>query len=41
MSLERVGFARVLTRVVVDPVAVSAPDELPDVPPGTIVDVHA
>ena len=31
-ALERAGFAQVLSRVVVDPVAVCAPDALPDLP---------
>lgn len=32
VSLEAAGFARVLSRVVVDPVRVCAPDQLPDLP---------
>ena len=32
VALERAGFAEVLSRVVVDPVRVCAPDDLPDLP---------
>jgi hypothetical protein len=40
-AVERAGFVAVLSRVVVDPVRVCAPDDLPDLPPQhTIVDVR-
>lgn len=42
VALERAGFAEVLSRVVVDPVCVCAPDELPELPsPRSIVDTRA
>lgn len=41
-ALEGAGFAQVLSRVIVDPVRVCAPDDLPDLPPQhTIVDARA
>ncbi len=40
-ALEGAGFAQVLSRVVVDPVTVCAPDDLPDLPTAHIVDARA
>ena len=41
-ALEHAGFAQVLSRVVVDPVRVCAPDDLPDLPSQhTILDARA
>ena len=40
-ALEGAGFAQVLSRVVVDPVTACAPDVLPDLPRGAIVDADA
>jgi hypothetical protein len=41
-SLEAAGFAKVLSRVVVDPVRACAPDELPGLPaPHAILDALA
>lgn len=40
-SLEGAGFAQVLARVVIDPVSVTTPDALPDLPQRAIVDADA
>lgn len=41
-ALEQAGFAQVLSRVIVDPVRVCAPDDLPDLPPHrAILDARA
>lgn len=41
-ALEGVGFAQVLSRVVVDPVTACAPDDLPELPPQrAILDIRA
>ncbi len=40
-ALEGAGFAQVLSRVVVDPVTVCAPEDLPDLPTAHILDARA
>jgi flagellar hook-length control protein FliK len=40
-ALEGAGFAQVLSLVVLDPVTAGAPDDLPELPRGAIVDADA
>jgi len=40
-ALEGAGFAQVLSRVVIDPVTVCAPDDLPELPTAGILDARA